>query len=126
VDSYNPLVIAVVGALVIYGVFRRGYIGRLRRVGFENPCMADRSAEESLLVIRGFGIQTSTSSSTYLSTASTRFIPTTQIQDIVIHEAFKGFEVRFYLAVIVEGEPNALVVFPVCGILQRHVSKLIL
>ncbi|KAF4770066.1 hypothetical protein HAV15_011662 [Penicillium sp. str.  len=89
VDSYNPLAIAVASAFMIYGVFRRGYI------------------EESLLVIRGFGIQTSTSSSTYLSTASTRFIPTTQIQDIVIHEAFKGFEVRFYLAVIVEGEPDA-------------------
>lgn len=70
--------------------------------------------EESLLVIRGFGIQTATLSSTYLSTAATRFIPTTQIQDIVIHEAFKGFEVRFYLAVIVEGEPDAVVVFPVC------------
>lgn len=66
-----------------------------------------------MLVIRGFGIQTSTSSSTYLSTAATRFIPTTQIQDIVIHEAFKGFEVRFYLAVIVEDEPGVLVVFPV-------------
>lgn len=51
----------------------------------------------------------------YWSTAATRFIPTTQIQDIVIHEAFKGFEVRFYLAVIVEGEPNAVVVFPVSG-----------
>ncbi|CAI7629701.1 unnamed protein product [Penicillium bialowiezense] len=94
VDSYNPLAIAIVSALVIYGVFRRGY------------------TEESLLVIRGFGIQTSTSSATYLSTAATRFIPTTQIQDIVIHEAFKGFEVRFYLAVIVEGEPDAVVVFP--------------
>ncbi|KAJ5439623.1 uncharacterized protein N7458_010621 [Penicillium daleae] len=94
VDSYNPWVIAVVSALVLYGVFKRGY------------------TEESLLVIRGFGIQTSTSSSTYLSTAATRFIPTTQIQDIVIHEAFKGFEVRFYLAVIVEGEPGVLVVFP--------------
>lgn len=89
-------------------------------------CMADCSTEESLLVIRGFGIQTSTSSSTYLSTASTRFIPTTQIQDIVIHEAFKGFEVRFYLAVIVEGEPNALVVFPVCDILSVIYSKLTL
>jgi phosphatidylinositol glycan class H protein len=74
---------------------------------------SDSQAEESLLVIRGFGIQTSTSSSTYLSTAATRFIPTTQIQDIVIHEAFKGFDVRFYLAVIVEGEPGVLVVFPV-------------
>ncbi|CEJ56187.1 hypothetical protein PMG11_02405 [Penicillium brasilianum] len=94
VDSYNPWVTAIVSAVVLYGVFRRGY------------------TEESLLVIRGFGIQTSTSSSTYLSTAATRFIPTTQIQDIVIHEAFKGFEVRFYLAVIVEGEPGVLVVFP--------------
>ncbi|KAJ5692921.1 hypothetical protein N7462_002344 [Penicillium macrosclerotiorum] len=94
VDSYNPWVITALSPLVIYGVFRRGY------------------TEESLLVIRGFGIQTSTSSSTYLSTAATRFIPTTQIQDIVIHEAFKGFEVRFYLAVIVEGEPEVLVVFP--------------
>lgn len=88
--------------------------------------MADCSTEESLLVIRGFGIQTSTSSSTYLSTASTRFIPTTQIQDIVIHEAFKGFEVRFYLAVIVEGELDALVVFPVCNILSVILSDLIL
>lgn len=32
----------------------------------------------------------------------------------MIHEAFKGFEVRFYLAVIVEGEPDVVVVFPVC------------
>ncbi|GIC87237.1 PIG-H family GPI synthesis protein [Aspergillus udagawae] len=70
------------------------------------------TAEESLLVIRGLGIQTSTSSATYLSKAATRFIPTTQIQDIVIHEAFKGFEVCFYLAVIVEGEPDVVVVFP--------------
>lgn len=31
----------------------------------------------------------------------------------MIHEAFKGFEVRFYLVVIVEGEPDVLVVFPV-------------
>ena len=69
--------------------------------------------EESLLVIRGLGIQTSSSPATYLSKAATRFIPTTQIQDIVIHEAFKGFEVRFYLAALVEGEPNVVVVFPV-------------
>ena len=69
--------------------------------------------EEALLVIRGLGIQTSTSSATYLSKAATRFIPATQIQDIVIHEAFKGFEVRFYLAVIVDGEPDVVVVFPV-------------
>lgn len=69
-------------------------------------------------MIRGLGIQTSTSSSTYLSTTTTRFIPTTQIQDIVIHEAFKDFEVRFYLAVIVEGEKEVVVVFPVGLLLQ--------
>lgn len=68
--------------------------------------------EESLLVIRGLGIQISSSAPNYLSTTSTRFIPTSQIQDIFIHEAFKGFGVKFYLAVIVEGEKEVVVVFP--------------
>ncbi|KAK4569340.1 hypothetical protein LTR86_003102 [Recurvomyces mirabilis] len=67
---------------------------------------------ESLLVIRGLGVQTSTSSTSYLWTSSARFIPTTAIQDIFIHEAFKGFEVRFYLAIVVEGEEEVVVVFP--------------
>jgi len=58
-------------------------------------------------------VQTSTSSRSYLSTASTRFIPTSVIQDIFIHEAFKGFEVKFYLAIVVEGEEDVVVVFPV-------------
>ena len=58
-------------------------------------------------------MQTSTSGPTYLSVASTRFIPASQIQDIWIHEAFTGFEVRFYLAIVVEGEDDIVVVFPV-------------
>ncbi|KAF2399584.1 hypothetical protein EJ06DRAFT_478590 [Trichodelitschia bisporula] len=81
------------GAL-LWAVCRRGY------------------TEESLLVLRGLGIQTTSSSPTYLSSASTRFIPTTAIQDIFIHEAFKGFEVRFYLAIVVKGEQDLVVVFP--------------
>ncbi|KAL1978435.1 hypothetical protein VTN31DRAFT_1294 [Thermomyces dupontii] len=93
-DRYHWSVIAGASALLIYAVWRRRY------------------TEESLLVIRGLGVQTSTSSSMYWSGATTRFIPTTRIQDIVIHEAFKGFEVRFYLAIIVEGEPEVVVVFP--------------
>ncbi|GCB18270.1 phosphatidylinositol N-acetylglucosaminyltransferase subunit gpi15 [Aspergillus awamori] len=101
-DAYSSVVVVLASAVVFYGVFRKGY------------------TEESLLVIRGLGIQTSTSSQTYLSKASTRFIPTTQIQDIVIHEAFKGFEVRFYLAVIVEGESEVVVVFPVSTYLTKH------
>lgn len=68
---------------------------------------------ESLLVIRGLGVQTSTSSPSYVGTARTRFIPTSSIQDIFIHEAFKGFEVRFYLSIVVEGEEGVVVVFPV-------------
>ena len=71
-------------------------------------------SEESLLVLRTLGIQTSTTSGTYLSTSTTRFIPTSQIQDIFIHEAFRGFEVRYYLAIVVEGEAEVVVVFPVC------------
>jgi hypothetical protein len=69
--------------------------------------------EESLLVLQGLGVQTSTSSPYFLMDPTTTFIPTTQIQDIVIHEAFKGFEVRFYLAIIVEGATEVVVVFPV-------------
>ena len=63
-------------------------------------------------MLRGLGVQTSTTSSTYLQTPTTRFIPTTSIQDIFIHEAFKGFEVRFYLVIVVEGEDEVVVVFP--------------
>jgi GPI-GlcNAc transferase complex, PIG-H component len=73
-------------------------------------------------VLRGLGIQTSTSSPTYLSTSTTRFIPSTQIQDIVIHEAFKGLEVRFYLAIIVEGATKVVVVFPVWSSLPMPVG----
>ena len=63
-------------------------------------------------MLRGLGIQTSTSSETYLSTATTRFIPTEKIQDILVNEAFRGFEVRYYLVVVVEGEEDVVVVFP--------------
>ena len=85
----------VIYAAVTWPIFRKGY------------------TSESLLVIRGLGVQTSTSSPSYLWTSSTRFIPTSTIQDIFIHEAFKGFEVRFYLSIVVEGEEDVVVVFPV-------------
>ncbi|KAI9046777.1 hypothetical protein LZ554_009514 [Drepanopeziza brunnea f. sp. 'monogermtubi'] len=67
---------------------------------------------ESLLVLRGLGIQTSSSSATYLSSSATRFIPTVKIQDVLVNEAFRGFEVRYYLVVVVEGEESVVVVFP--------------
>lgn len=68
--------------------------------------------EESLLVLRTLGIQTSSLSASYLIPSSTRFIPTSQIRNIFIHEAFRGFEVRYYLAAVVEGEAEVVVVFP--------------
>ncbi len=74
------------------------------------------NAEESLLALRSLGLQTISQSPSYLLPASTRFIPTAQIRDIFIHEAFRGFEVRYYLTIIVEGEGEAVVVFPVSSL----------
>ncbi|KAH9875577.1 hypothetical protein IAQ61_003041 [Plenodomus lingam] len=67
--------LAPLSLFLLFLVFRRNY------------------TEESLTLLRGLGIQTSTSSGTYLQSPTTRFIPTTSIKDIFIHEAFKGFEV---------------------------------
>ncbi|KAF2963746.1 hypothetical protein GQX73_g9826 [Xylaria multiplex] len=69
--------------------------------------------EESLLVLRGLGVQTSSSKGNILAgRATTRFIPTSKIQDIFINEAFLGFEVRHYLVIVVDDEPDVVVVFP--------------
>ncbi|GAP88609.1 putative phosphatidylinositol N-acetylglucosaminyltransferase [Rosellinia necatrix] len=79
--------------------------------------------EESLLVLRGLGIQTRSSSvlslslslslsSSLSSSSSTRFIPTGKIRDVLVNEAFCGFGVRHCLVVVVDGEPDLVVVFP--------------
>lgn len=62
--------------------------------------------------MRGLGVQTTESSGSYLRAAATRFIPTEKIQDVLVNEAFRGFEVRYYLVVVVEGEEDVVVVFP--------------
>jgi phosphatidylinositol glycan class H protein len=97
---------------LLFLVFRRNYTGLFQSANPYQPYLAYTYTEESLTVLRGLGIQTSTTSSTYLQTPTTRFIPTTSIQDIFIYEAFKGFEVRFYLVIVVEGEEKVVVVFP--------------
>ncbi|OAL45586.1 hypothetical protein IQ07DRAFT_661668 [Pyrenochaeta sp. DS3sAY3a] len=94
VERWDWKYLAPAALVLLTLVFRRGY------------------TEESITLLRGLGVQTSTASSTYLLGPTTRFIPTTSIQDIFINEAFKGFEVRFYLAIVVEGEEEVLVVFP--------------
>lgn len=35
-----------------------------------------------------------------------------KIQDVFVNEAFRGFEVRYLLVVVVEGEEELVVVFP--------------
>lgn len=67
-------------------------------------------------MLRGLGIQTRSSSRANLllgaATSTTRFIPTDKIRDVLVNEAFRGFEVRYYLVVVVDGEPDVVVVFP--------------
>ncbi|KAK0705303.1 GPI-GlcNAc transferase complex, PIG-H component-domain-containing protein [Lasiosphaeris hirsuta] len=81
---------------------------------------------ESLLVLRGLGIQTATTAAggalwgggglwgwvVGFGGPATRFIPTEKIRDVLINEAFQGFEVRYYLVVVVDGEDDVVVVFP--------------
>lgn len=74
--------------------------------------LAQIHTEERLLVLRGLGIQTSSTGSGGALTATTRFIPTEKIRDVLISEAFRGFEVRHYLVVVVDGEEDVVVVFP--------------
>ena len=92
---FPPLIRASAYALILWLAFRKGY------------------TSESLLVIRGLGVQTATAGTSFLWGGSTRFIAASAVQDIFIHEAFRGFEVRFYLCIVVEGEEGVVVVFPV-------------
>ena len=75
-------------------------------------CVLRVHAEERLLVLRGLGIQTSTAAATLLGRPTTRFIPTEKIRDVLVAEAFRGFAVRHYLVVVVDGEEDVVVVFP--------------
>ena len=126
---------AVIGSLVSllpsflyrYSIIflRLDFITLRSSVELSSRPVSDPITEESLLVLRTLGIQTSTTSSTYLSTSTTRFIPTSQIQDIFIHEAFKGFEVRYYLAIVVQDEGEVIVVFPVSTSISLYSVNLI-
>ncbi|KAH8899618.1 hypothetical protein GQ53DRAFT_318310 [Thozetella sp. PMI_491] len=71
---------------------------------------------ESLLVLRGLGIQTASTGTTVLGSLwggpRTRFIPTEKIRDVLINEAPRGFVIQYYLVVVVDGEEDVVVVFP--------------
>lgn len=88
---------------------------------------------ETLLVLRGLGIQTSSSPTSYLTSlinlpsllfprhassssstpgGETRFIPVEKVQDLFVNEVFMGWGVRYMLGVAVHGEEEIVVVFP--------------
>jgi phosphatidylinositol glycan class H protein len=95
-DPIDPRFLYPISAATIWLILQRGY------------------TEESLLVIRSLGVQTSTTAGTWVGMGrKTRFIPTEKIRDILVNEGFWGMEVRFYLAVVVEGEAGLVVIFPV-------------
>ena len=104
-------------AVALFLVFRRFHTGMLSNNNHPTSNYYDLfsflSPEENLLALRTLGIQTRSVSPYYLLPATTRFIPTSQVRDIFVHEAFRGFEVRYYLAIVVEGEAEVVVVFPV-------------
>lgn len=79
---------------------------------------------ESLSVFKNAGIQVSRTQGCVLLPTSLNiklfereeFIPKDRIVDIIINEGFqKGFQVIFYLAVILKDTSKLLVVFPVCS-----------
>ncbi|KAK9449324.1 GPI-GlcNAc transferase complex, PIG-H component-domain-containing protein [Limtongia smithiae] len=70
------------------------------------PCV-----EDSILVMNDFGLQLSSTGPTFLSRSS-QFIPLELIQDVIINEGFRSFEVIYYLAIIVKNHDRLLVVFP--------------
>jgi phosphatidylinositol glycan class H protein len=81
-------------------------------------------AEESFLIMRSLGVQVTTKMRFPLLSHS-RFIPASQIDDVFLYEGFKGMEVRYYLAVVVHGEENVEVVFPVRTIRIRLIVEIV-
>ncbi|ODQ63827.1 hypothetical protein NADFUDRAFT_47647 [Nadsonia fulvescens var. elongata DSM 6958] len=95
--SLDGLKVGVLWLLTILLVLKRWYI------------------EESFMALQSFGVQLSTSSPFYLISLWSKpdhFIPVNDIVDIIIHEGFKGFQVIYYMAIIVKDQKELTLVFP--------------
>ncbi|KTW27251.1 uncharacterized protein T551_03245 [Pneumocystis jirovecii RU7] len=71
--------------------------------------MHPKPSSESLLVLHNIGLQITLHY--FLLPSRTRFIPLSDILDVVIHEGFIGLEVRYYLALIIRNEDTLQVIF---------------
>ncbi len=73
---------------------------------------------ESVIVFPGHGIQLETRNGfKKMSTTTRRFIPLTVIRDVIINEGLFGWNVRYYLAIMIEdpsGHQAIHVAFEVC------------
>lgn len=67
---------------------------------------------ESLLVLKGLGIEVYSSGRFYGLTTRKRFIPYSDVLDLLIQEAFIGYQVKHVLVIAVKGRQEFEVVFP--------------
>lgn len=75
-------------------------------------------------MIRSLGVQTTTRMRFPLASHS-RFIPASEIDDVLLYEGFKGMQVRYYLAVVVRGEEKVEVIFPVWALSMRLMIEIV-
>lgn len=93
IADYDILFSIAFSALTLTFVLRRAYI------------------EESFLVVSSFGVQVSSTGWWYIFGPVCQFIPRSDVLDILIHEAFLGFEVRYILVVVVKNQNRLQLVF---------------
>lgn len=67
---------------------------------------------ESLLVLKGLGIQVYSSGRFYGLTTRKRFIPYSDVLDLFILEAFIGYQIKHVLVIAVKGRQEFEVIFP--------------
>ncbi|EMR10668.1 hypothetical protein PNEG_01368 [Pneumocystis murina B123] len=71
--------------------------------------MHPKPTSESLLILHNLGLQITLHY--FFLPSRTRFIPLSEILDVVIHEGFIGLEVRYYLALIIRNEDTLQIIF---------------
>ncbi|KAG5513276.1 hypothetical protein PMAC_001647 [Pneumocystis sp. 'macacae'] len=83
------------------------YIGPIQWI--QEILIHPKPSSESLLVLHNIGLQITLHY--FFLPSRTRFIPLSDILDVVIHEGFIGLEVRYYLALIIRNENTLQVIF---------------
>ncbi|KAI7960882.1 hypothetical protein MJO28_001371 [Puccinia striiformis f. sp. tritici] len=118
-------------------IFITGWIGRkLATVTSGSDCLrsrhqskyvkkedADLSSKESVLILGPLGIQFS---STTLMGVRRRFIAREHIRQAIIHEAIVGWNIVFYLGLVVEPDGSQMYIHQVFNNLQPQLNYLVI